>query len=124
MTSATSMGDANKQVWDDTLTRLLDLSTVTVKKNAELESRVTELEIELSAWKLAHANILETAEREKRAHNVQLSTFNRQISTLECFKVFHAWSLSSYTPLTVSSRTKALLFSASSTVTRMYFPDL
>jgi len=86
MTSATSMGDANKQVWDDTLTRLLDLSTVTVKKNAELESRVTELEIELSAWKLAHANILETAEREKRAHNVQLSTFNRQISTLECFK--------------------------------------
>ena len=47
---------------------------------------MAELELELSVWKQAHANILESAEREKKAHNAQVSTLNRQISSLETIK--------------------------------------
>ncbi|KAI0952604.1 hypothetical protein AcV7_008352 [Taiwanofungus camphoratus] len=75
-----SAGDVNKQLWDEALTRLLDLSTATVKRNAELEARVTELEMELSVWKTAHSTVVEMAEREKKAHNAQVATLNRQIS--------------------------------------------
>lgn len=66
-----------------------DLSTATVKRNAELENRVAEFEVELSVWKQAHATALEASERQVAAHNVQLSTLNRQISSLESFKVRH-----------------------------------
>ncbi|KAJ3550976.1 hypothetical protein NM688_g4956 [Phlebia brevispora] len=71
---------------DEALTRLLDLSTATVKRNSDLETRVTELELELSVWKQAHAAVVESAERDKKAHNAQVSTLNRQISSLETIK--------------------------------------
>jgi hypothetical protein len=59
----------------------------------ELETRVSELEVELSVWKQAHATALDSSERQVNAHNVQLSTLNRQISSLESFKVrhYHEW---------------------------------
>ena len=63
-----------------------DLSTATVQRNSDLEFRVAELELELSVLKQTHANILESADREKKAHNVQVSTLNRQISSLETIK--------------------------------------
>ena len=62
------------------LARATDLSTATVKRNSDLETRLAELELELSVWKQAHATILETAERDKKAHNAQLSSLNKQIS--------------------------------------------
>ena len=65
----------------------VDLSTATVKRNSELEARVTELELELSVWKQAHAVVAESAERDKKAHNAQVSTLNRQISSLDTIKV-------------------------------------
>ena len=64
-----------------------DLSTSTVKHNADLEVRVNELELELSVWKQAHASVLEAAELAKKAHNAQVSTLNRQISSLETLQV-------------------------------------
>ena len=69
------------------LTSEPDLSTATVKRNGDLETRLAELELELSVWKQAHATVLETAERDKKAHNAQVSTLNRQISSLETIKV-------------------------------------
>jgi hypothetical protein len=62
---------------------------VTVKRNVELETRVSELEVELTVWKQAHATALDASERQVNAHNVQLSTLNKQISSLESFKVRH-----------------------------------
>ncbi|OBZ76776.1 hypothetical protein A0H81_03973 [Grifola frondosa] len=84
--AAPSVGEVNQQLWDEALTRLLDLSTVTIKRNAELEARVAELEVERSVWKQAHASALEATERDKKAHNAQVSTLNRQISTLGFLK--------------------------------------
>ncbi|KAG6817199.1 hypothetical protein H0H87_011557 [Tephrocybe sp. NHM501043] len=83
--------EASQQLWDETLTRLLNLSTATVKRNAELENRISELEVELSVWKQAHAVALEASEREAKAHNVQVAALNRQISNLDCFRgvAFH-----------------------------------
>jgi hypothetical protein len=78
--------EANQQLWDETLTRLLNLSTATVKRNVELETRLADLEVELTVWKQAHATTLEASERQVTAHNVQLSSLNRQISSLESFK--------------------------------------
>ncbi|KAF9469027.1 hypothetical protein BDZ94DRAFT_1286917 [Collybia nuda] len=80
------LGEPNQQLWDETLTRLLNLSTATVKRNAELENRVAELEVELSVWKQAHSVALEASERENKAHNVQVAALNRQISNLDCFR--------------------------------------
>lgn len=90
---------------DDTLTKLLskrtwtrqrsqpadveffqDLSNATLQRNAELESRVAELEVELHVWKQAHSVALEASEREAKAHNVQLAALNRQISNMDSFK--------------------------------------
>lgn len=82
-------GEVNKQLWDDALTRLLDLSTITVNRSSELENRVSELELELAVWKQAHANIRDAAEREKKVHNVQVATLNRQISSLQFIKSQH-----------------------------------
>ncbi|EKM59408.1 uncharacterized protein PHACADRAFT_157775 [Phanerochaete carnosa HHB-10118-sp] len=84
--SLTPAAEANKQHWDETLTKLLDLSTSTVKRNSELESRVAELDLELSVWKQAHATVVESAERDRKAHNAQVTTLNRQISSLETIK--------------------------------------
>ncbi|KAG6903386.1 hypothetical protein C0995_013139 [Termitomyces sp. Mi166 len=65
------LAEASQQLWDETLTRLLNLSTATVKRNVELENRVSELEVELSVWKQAHSVALEASERETKAHNNQ-----------------------------------------------------
>ncbi|KAG5636432.1 hypothetical protein H0H81_008107 [Sphagnurus paluster] len=98
------LAEANQQLWDETLSRLLsgytsglaspladapvrlDLSTITVKRNTELENRVDELELELSVWKQAHAVALEASERSNKAHNVQVASLNKQISNLDCFQ--------------------------------------
>lgn len=64
----------------------LDLSSATVGRNADLESRVAELEMELLVWKQAHSVALEASEREVKAHNVQIAALNRQISNLDSFK--------------------------------------
>ncbi|KDR83573.1 hypothetical protein GALMADRAFT_653594 [Galerina marginata CBS 339.88] len=83
------VGEANQHLWDETLTRLLNLSSVTVRRNADLENRVAELEVELSVWKQAHSVALEASEREVKAHNVQIAALNRQISNLDSFKTNH-----------------------------------
>lgn len=75
-------GDSTQQLWDDTLSRLVHLSSSTLKRNADLEQRVAELEVELHVWKQAHSQTLEAAE----AHNVQIAALNRQISGLDYFK--------------------------------------
>jgi len=51
-----------------------------------LQSRVSELEVELSVWKQAHSVALEESERDAKAHNVQVAALNRQISNLDCFR--------------------------------------
>ncbi|KAF9008911.1 hypothetical protein BDQ17DRAFT_1388607 [Cyathus striatus] len=84
--AAQPTGEANQQLWDDTLRRLLNLSSTTVQRNADLESRIAELEIELSVWKQAHAVALEATEREAKAHNVRAAALNRQIANLDGFK--------------------------------------
>ena len=67
---------------------LPDLTSATVKKNDhQRESRIKELELELAAWKHAHANLLESVERERKAHNVQIASFNRHFASLDFFKV-------------------------------------
>jgi hypothetical protein len=67
---------------------LPDLTTANVRKNElQRESRIKELELELAAWKQAHANLLESAERERKAHNVQIASFNRHFASLDFFKV-------------------------------------
>lgn len=77
-----TMGDTPQQLWDDTLTRLIHLSSSTVKRNTDLENRVAELEVELLVWKQAHASVLETSE----AQGAQITALNRQISDLDYFK--------------------------------------
>ncbi|KAG6832932.1 hypothetical protein H0H92_004816 [Tricholoma furcatifolium] len=64
----------------------LCVDSPTVKRNTDLENRVSELEVELSVWKQAHSVALEASERETKAHNVQVSALNRQISNMDCFR--------------------------------------
>ena len=64
-----------------------------LKRNADLEQRVAELEVELHVWKQAHSVALEASE----AHNVQIAALNRQISGLDYFKSVRI-ALSSYAP--------------------------
>jgi hypothetical protein len=64
----------------------IDLSSATVRRNADLESRVAELELELLVWKQAHSVALEASEREMKSHNVQIAALNRQISNMDGFK--------------------------------------
>ncbi|KAF8640141.1 hypothetical protein AX17_001377 [Amanita inopinata Kibby_2008] len=78
--------EVNQQLWDETLARLLNLSSATVRHNSDLQNRVSELEMELSVWKQAHTVALEVSEREAKAHNVQIAALNRQISNLDCFR--------------------------------------
>jgi len=66
--------------------RSLALSSVTVRRNTELENRVAELEVELLVWKQAHSVAIEASEREVKAHNVQIAALNRQICNLDVFK--------------------------------------
>jgi hypothetical protein len=64
----------------------MTLSTATVRRNADLENHVGELEVELLVWKQAHAAALEASERDLKAHNVQIAALNRQISNMDSFK--------------------------------------
>lgn len=66
---------------------LPDLAAASAKKIDQRESRIKELELELTAWKQAHANLLESVERERKAHNVQIASFNRHFASLDFFKV-------------------------------------
>lgn len=67
--------------------RHVDLSSSMLKRNADLEQRVAELEVELHVWKQAHSQALEASE----AHNVQIAALNRQISGLDYFKSVSPW---------------------------------
>lgn len=80
--AAHHVGDPTQQLWDETLSRLVHLSSSMLKRNADLEQRVAELEVELHVWKQAHSVALEASE----AHNVQIAALNRQISGLDYFK--------------------------------------
>ena len=67
---------------------LPDLTTANARKNDhQRDSRIKDLELELTAWKRAHSNLLESAERERKAHNVQIASFNRHFASLDFFKV-------------------------------------
>ena len=67
---------------------LSDLTSANIKKNDhQRESEIKELELELAAWKQAHSNLLESVERERKAHNVQIASFNRHFASLDFFKV-------------------------------------
>ncbi|KAI6003868.1 hypothetical protein EDD15DRAFT_1248433 [Pisolithus albus] len=80
--ATSSVAESNQQLWDETLSRLLNLSSVTLKRNAELENRVAELEVELAVWKQAHATVLEGADREAKALKGRLATLNGQMDSL------------------------------------------
>lgn len=81
--AAPSITEVNQQLWDETLARLLNLSSATLKRNTELESRVTELEVELAVWKQAHATALEGADREAKALKGRLAALNSQFTSME-----------------------------------------
>jgi len=77
------MGEASQ--WEETLSRLLQLSDMTVKRNGVLEGRVAELEMEVALWHRAHTVVVEASERQAQAHQSQVSTLNRQISQRDFF---------------------------------------
>ncbi|EPQ59339.1 hypothetical protein GLOTRDRAFT_114059 [Gloeophyllum trabeum ATCC 11539] len=81
--ASTSSVEATKQLWDDTLARLLNLSTATVTRNTELQARLNEAELELSVWKQAHSAALDSAERDRKAHMLHVATLNSQIASLQ-----------------------------------------
>ena len=71
-----------------------DLSTTTIERNAELEARVTELEMELAVWKQAHNNAVEMVNRDKDAHNARVAALNKQMNSLGIVKVGSMWRFS------------------------------
>jgi len=73
--AASHVSQTNKRLWDEAVTQLLELSSATVERNAELESKVAKLELELSVWK-------DHVEREQKAHNAQVATLNHQLASL------------------------------------------
>ncbi|KAL4081758.1 hypothetical protein V8B97DRAFT_1863048 [Scleroderma yunnanense] len=81
--ATSSVTEVNQQLWDETLGRLLSLSSATLKRNTELENRVTELEVELAVWKQAHATALEGADREAKALKGRLAALNGQVTSME-----------------------------------------
>ncbi|KAK0190859.1 hypothetical protein F5146DRAFT_1046043 [Armillaria mellea] len=76
------LGEGNQQVWDEALSRILNLSRVTVKRNVELENMVAKLQAEIELWKDHHA----TMQMEANAHKVQLATLNKQVSNMDVFR--------------------------------------
>ena len=79
--------------WRLTRCTLTDLSTTTIERNAELEARVTELELELAVWKQAHNNAVDLMNRDKDAHNARVAALNRQMNSLGIVKVGSMWRL-------------------------------
>ncbi|KAJ6629143.1 hypothetical protein B0H10DRAFT_1988088 [Mycena sp. CBHHK59/15] len=79
------MGEVNQQLWDDTFTRLLNLSRATLKRNALIEARVVDLEMQVSMWRRAHEVALEASDRDTKAHQTQISALNNQISKMDIF---------------------------------------
>lgn len=57
-----------------------DLSDATLYQKAELEARVAELEAELAAVRMAYSTAADTAALDKKAHNAQLSSLNKQMA--------------------------------------------
>jgi intergrase/recombinase len=99
---------------DDALTRLLNLSSATLKRQVELETRLEELEVELGVWKQAHANCLDIRERDSKAHNVQITALNRQLAEMDMFNkavrnLMFFFSLSSLISSRVSHRLSSVL---------------
>ncbi|TRM68242.1 hypothetical protein BD626DRAFT_113332 [Schizophyllum amplum] len=84
---------ATHRAWDDAFARILSLSSSTYKQNVELTNRVADLELEVALWKQAHSAALETAQRDSKAHNVQIATLNRQISSQSIFQTPQACPL-------------------------------
>ncbi|KAL1944302.1 hypothetical protein VTO73DRAFT_3487 [Trametes versicolor] len=72
------MAVSTKQLWDNALAHLHDLSSATVYRHSELESRVAELEGELAALKLAYNT---TSDVEKKPPNALLPSLTRQSSS-------------------------------------------
>ncbi|KIJ70233.1 hypothetical protein HYDPIDRAFT_121815 [Hydnomerulius pinastri MD-312] len=68
---------------DETIGRLLNLSSATIKRNVDLENRLADLEVELAVWKQAHATALEGAEREAKHLKGRLASLNGQIASME-----------------------------------------
>ena len=60
---------------------------MTVQRNADLENRLAELEVELAVWKQAHATALESADREAKALKGRLASMNAQVASMETFMV-------------------------------------
>ncbi|KAJ7699934.1 hypothetical protein B0H17DRAFT_270091 [Mycena rosella] len=88
------MGEASaasqKLQWDDTLSRLLHLSDVTVQRNQYLEGRAVELETEVVSWRQAYNAQVEDSERRVKAYQMQVSALNRQISKQDFFQTQNA----------------------------------
>ncbi|EIW79219.1 hypothetical protein CONPUDRAFT_138372 [Coniophora puteana RWD-64-598 SS2] len=83
--SVTAVSVSEHQLWEDTLSTLLSLSDSMRKRNAELEARVADLEVELSVWKQAHSNTLEDASRDSKTMKARLATLNGQVASMETF---------------------------------------
>ncbi|KAG1780138.1 hypothetical protein EV702DRAFT_1080947 [Suillus placidus] len=79
------VAEVSQQLWDETLGRLLNLSSATIKRNADLENRLAELEVELAVWKQAHATAIEGADREAKALKGRLASLNNQVASMETF---------------------------------------
>ncbi|KAG1820324.1 uncharacterized protein BJ212DRAFT_1478452 [Suillus subaureus] len=79
------VAEVSQQLWDETLGRLLNLSSATIKRNADLENRLAELEVELAVWKQAHATAIEGADREAKALKGRLASLNSQVASMETF---------------------------------------
>lgn len=82
---------------------------------------MSELEVELAVWKQAHANALETADREAKALKGRLAALNGQVSSMETLMV--DLPTSCLLALTGYQRTRAYLFFVSSTETRVCSPS-
>ncbi|KAG6378863.1 hypothetical protein JVT61DRAFT_13143 [Boletus reticuloceps] len=77
------ISEVSQQAWDESITRLLTLSSATIKRNLDLENRLAELEVELAVWKQAHATALEGAEREAKSLKTRLAALNSQVASVE-----------------------------------------
>lgn len=72
--------------WDKAFNRLATLASATVRRNAELENQVRELDGELARWRQAHASLKDSYERTTRAHNAQVASLNRRMTSANFFQ--------------------------------------